>query len=132
MRLAALAALCASALPVAAADLSCTIDTLCTQDGGCAAPEHRSTLGLRLLDGAVMLLTETGEPTGFGLPALPTDALDAPLERMRAFAGPDGNGLALLTLRDDGVLTLSLHAGRRIGPPANHSTLAMGRCEVPA
>ena len=127
-------AVCASVLPagITAADLACTIETLCTAESGCAAPEHRSALGLRLVDGAVMLLTEAGEPTGFGLPALPGDAFDTPLERMRAFAGPDGNGLAILTLRDDGALTLSLHAGRRIGPPANHSTLAMGRCEVPA
>lgn len=134
MRTSALMAVCAAFLPAtaAAADLSCAIETLCSAEDGCAAPEHRSTIGLRLVDGAVMLLTEAGEPAGFGLPALPTDAFGEPLDGMRAFAGPDGNGLVLMTLRDDGALTLSLHAGRMIGPPANHSTLAMGRCEVPA
>jgi len=132
MRSPALAAVCAGLLPsaVPAADLSCTIETLCARESGCTAPDHRTALGLRLVEGAVILLTGDGQPTGFGLPALPVDAFDPPLDRMRAFAGPDGNGLALLTLRDDGAITLSLHAGRRIGPPANHSTLATGRCEA--
>lgn len=132
MRTPVLPALCVTLLPAAAAaaDLSCTIETLCAHESGCTAPEHRTALGLRLVEGAVILLTEDGEPTGFGLPALRDEAFDPPLDRMRAFAGPDGNGLALLTLRDDGAITLSLHAGRRVGPPANHSTLAMGRCEA--
>jgi len=75
-----------------------------------------------------LFLTDAGAPAGFGLTAHPGEGPD----RMRVYTGPDGSGFAVLTLRDDGAITLSTHAGRMVGPFANDSTLSMGRCEVPA
>jgi hypothetical protein len=130
MQAPARSALCAAllpaglaALPAVAGDLNCVVETRC-QAAGCEAPDPPLAFGLRIDGGGVQFLTDAGAPAGFGLPVL--DA--AGPEGMQLFAGPDGNGHALLSLRRDGAVTLSVHAGRMAGAPNNQSTLAMGRC----
>jgi hypothetical protein len=112
---------------VSASELNCTLDTVCTARG-CDAPSVSLTFGLRI-DGAATVAFHGRDPSdAVTLPPYPgpTPA------RMRVFSGPDGNGMVMLSLRHDGGVTLTLHAGRMVGPFANESALSMGRCEVPA
>jgi hypothetical protein len=119
-----LVTLCAALLPVAASgtELSCTVLSVCTARG-CEEPPQPTTFGLRLDGTATLSLGETD-----GTVSLPPYSGPAP-ERMQVYSGPDGNALVILSLRHDGAVTLSLHAGRMPGAFANDSTLSMGRCE---
>lgn len=125
-----LAPLCAAVLSataasgVAAADLTCTVVSYCTASG-CTHPPQQVRFGLRIEGAATVTIGAEDSPETVSLPAYPGPAPD----RMQVFSGLDGNGFVILSLRHDGAVTLSLHAGRSPGAFANNSTLSMGRCE---
>lgn len=119
-----LAILCAALLPTAApaGSMSCTVTTQCTARG-CEDPTRPTTFGLQIDAAATLMLGGDN-----GTVTLPAHTGPVP-ERMQVFSGLDGNALVVLSLRHDGAVTLSLHAGRSPGAFANNSTLSMGRCE---
>lgn len=104
--------------------LACAGETLCRAEG-CALPPMGERFELHLTDQGAALV----DP---GRPLHPIPPMPGPgPEGMRLFAVVDGDSQTLLSLRDDGVLTLSVHAGRRAGPVENASLLLLARCEAP-
>jgi hypothetical protein len=125
-----LMSLCVALAPsvaVSGSVLSCTVESVCTARG-CEMPPRSIAFGLRITDAATLILSETDSSETVNLPVHAGPVPD----RMQVFSGLDGNGLVILSLRHDGAVTLSLHAGRMVGAFANDSTLSMGRCEVSA
>lgn len=126
MRPLLLAAALAAAAPAAQAQtrLACTVETACTQ-AGCAAPPQPQVLAVSVTDTAAEV--NFGGSTADVLPRLAVTTY----EGLYVFAGHHRRGVIVLSLRADGIATISIHTPAR-GTDANGSMQIFARCQEPA
>lgn len=104
--------------------LACAVETACGQNG-CAPPPQAQTLGLSVTDAAAEL--DFGGSAPDTLPRLAV----ATYEGLYVFAGHHRRGMVVLSLRSDGIATISIHTPER-GTDANGSMQIFARCQEPA